>query len=99
ILLAEINKSQYPNPTPSTYGEYVWQGAYVFDLSLEGGLILKGRITHSSSFNEKYYYSSPYSVKRSLYIDKILYTISDKKIKMNSIENLAEVCEIELGGK
>ncbi|MEW5760635.1 MAG: beta-propeller domain-containing protein, partial [Candidatus Thermoplasmatota archaeon] len=42
ILLAEINKSQYPNPTPSTYGEYVWQGAYVFDLSLEGGLILKG---------------------------------------------------------
>jgi len=30
-------------------------------------------------------------VKRSLYMDGVLFTISDKKIKMNSLEYLNEV--------
>ncbi|MFQ5836690.1 MAG: hypothetical protein ACE5HG_02440 [Candidatus Bathyarchaeia archaeon] len=35
-------------------------------------------------------------MKRSLYIDNVLYTISDKKIKMNSLEDLEQINEIEL---
>jgi uncharacterized secreted protein with C-terminal beta-propeller domain len=79
---------------------FVWQGAYVFDISLDEGLVLKGRITHLEDDHDLmkngYYFSSPFSVKRSLYIDNVLYTISEKKIKINSLEDLEQLNEIEL---
>jgi hypothetical protein len=43
-----------------------------------------------------YYYYSPFSVERSLYIDDILYTISQAKIKMNNLVNLDYINEVEL---
>jgi uncharacterized secreted protein with C-terminal beta-propeller domain len=58
---------------------------------------LRGRITHlENSVNPEtgYHLSSSYAVKRSLYIDNVLYTISDKKVKMNNLENLLEINEI-----
>jgi uncharacterized secreted protein with C-terminal beta-propeller domain len=101
VLEAKINPTQYPEGVPpSAYGEYVWQGAYVFDISLDQGLQLKGRITHIESpaeLEQGYYYSySPLSVTRSLYIDNVLYTISDAKIMMNNLENLDYINEVKL---
>jgi inhibitor of cysteine peptidase len=101
LLLAEVNVSDYPEGVPTwAYGEPVWQGAYVFDISLDGGISLQGRITHIESPTDLeegyYYYYSPFSVERSLYIDDVLYTISQAKIKMNSLENLDYVNEVEL---
>jgi inhibitor of cysteine peptidase len=101
VLVAEVDVSEYPEGVPSwAYGEPVWQGAYVFDISLDQGLQLKGGITHveSSADLEQgyYYYYSPFSVERSLYIGDVLYTISEAKIKMNSLENLDYINEVEL---
>lgn len=102
ILLAEINEESYPGEIPpDAYGEYVWQGAYVFDISLDDGFVLKGRITHFNNddhINEwsRYYYPYDYSVQRSLYIDNVLYTISGRSVKMNNLEDLSEISEIEL---
>ena len=100
VSVAEIDPSQYPGGVPSwAYGESVWQGAYVFDISLERGLELKGKITHcSGSESQKawYYGSSSCSIERSLYIGDVLYTISDQKIKMNDLETLAKIGEIDL---
>jgi uncharacterized secreted protein with C-terminal beta-propeller domain len=94
IQVAEIDKEKYPdNPPPYIKGEPVWQGAYVFDISLDKGIVLKGKITHIES--EIDVLNNSYHVKRSLYIDNILYTISDKKIKMNSLDNLDEINEVE----
>ena len=99
VLVAEIHREKYPNGFPPyTYGDYVWQGAYVFTISPDEGLVLKGRITHLenaiSFMKSGYYFSSTYSVKRSLYIDNVLYTISDTKIKMNNLENLDQINEV-----
>ncbi|NIR87799.1 hypothetical protein GWO13_09700 [Candidatus Bathyarchaeota archaeon] len=101
VLVAEIDEEKYPTRVPAnTYGDFVWQGAYVFEISLDEGLVLKGRITHLEDDTElmksSYYFSSPYSVKRSLYIDNVLYTISEKKVKMNNLENLEEINEVDL---
>ncbi len=101
VLVAEIDEDKYPNGVPPYIsGDYVWQGAYVFDISIEERLAFKGGITHLENdtdlLKSGYYFSSPYSVKRALYIDNVLYTISDKKIKMNSLENLDEINEIKL---
>jgi len=93
ILEAKVDVAQYPEGVPAwAYGEPVWQGAYVFDVSLDGGISLQGRITHIENIadpeKEYYYYYSPFAVERSLYIEDVLYTISQAKIMMNSLENL-----------
>jgi len=101
ILVAEVDQSEYPGGVPSNaYGKPVWQGAYVFNVSLDQGIQVKGRITHIDSPAELeqdyYYFYSSFSVERSLYIGDVLYTISDAKIKMNNLENLDYINEVQL---
>jgi uncharacterized secreted protein with C-terminal beta-propeller domain len=99
ILLAEIKGGS--SPSPNTYGEYVYQGAYVYTLTLENGFELKGRITHyetDESFKKSgYYFRGDASVKRALYIDDVLYTISQKKIKLNQLADMEEIKELVFG--
>jgi uncharacterized secreted protein with C-terminal beta-propeller domain len=94
-LEARIDRSQYPGEVPPyAYGNPVFQGAYVFDVSLYHGFVLKGRITHvdyeADLGNEMYW------VRRSLYIEEVLYTVSDKKVRMNNLEDLKPRGEIPL---
>jgi uncharacterized secreted protein with C-terminal beta-propeller domain len=84
-------------------GNYNKQSAYVFDITLEDGIELKGTITHGqevtvSNETNTYYYSWDYgySIKRTLYIGDVLYTISDNMVKMNSLEDLSEINSLEL---
>jgi uncharacterized secreted protein with C-terminal beta-propeller domain len=95
VLVAEINETQYPEGVPPyAYGTPIWQGAYVFNITLTEGLVLKGKITHGedgAGVSE-----SSYWVKRALYIENVLYTVSDKKIKINNLEDLTEIKEIQL---
>jgi uncharacterized secreted protein with C-terminal beta-propeller domain len=95
VMVAKIDESKYPSPVPPyAYGEPVWQGAYVFDISLYHDLVLEGRITHLNidmSINEQEYW-----VKRSLYIGDVLYTVSDRMVKMNSLDDLSPIGEVAL---
>ncbi len=100
VMEAKIDPSQYDEEIPSwAHGEPVWQGAYVFDISLDG-IELRGRITHMDDnadlLKRGYYFRSDYSVQRSLYIENVLYTISSMKVKMNNLETLAEINQVEL---
>ena len=98
VMVAEINPEQYPNGAPpNAYGQPVWQGAYVFSISLDGGLVFRGGITHLEGLDPMSDgYWGPYSVRRSLYIEDVLYTISDGKVKMNSLQDLTEINAVEL---
>ena len=100
VSVAEIDESKYPGGVPpNAYGEFVWQGAYIFHISIEEGLVLRGGVTHLEGNDwtkNGYYYGSPYYVKRSLYIENVLYTISDKRIKMNNLETLQETYKLEI---
>lgn len=53
--------------------------------------MLRGRITHVNGDE----IDLTYEVKRALYIDEVLYTISDGKIKANTL-NLSEISEVTL---
>jgi inhibitor of cysteine peptidase len=101
VLVAEIDETKYPGGVPDNmYGDFVYDGAYVFHISLEHGLQLRGRITHladnSDLLKTGYYCHSAYSIQRSLYIDDVLYTVSELKIKLNSLTDLSEIGEINL---
>ncbi|HAG10982.1 MAG TPA: hypothetical protein DCK76_06280 [Desulfotomaculum sp.] len=75
-----------------------WQGAYVFGISIKNGISLKGRVNHSEEkiINEQNtYYEN--GIKRSLYINDVLYTVSEHMVKASSLENLKVLKEIDLG--
>ncbi len=100
ILLAEINESQYPDGVPDyAYGNYVWQGLYVFTIT-EDSITLRGRVTHVDNMeefmNSGYYYYSDYAVTRGLYIENMLYSISDAKVKISDLSTLETVNEVKM---
>ncbi|MEE9152359.1 MAG: beta-propeller domain-containing protein [Thermoplasmata archaeon] len=98
IVLAEIDETKYPeDPPPQTFGEYTWCGAYVFAISRDGGINLRGGITHVEDSQVKsYWYYSPHRIKRSFYIEDTLYTVSDSLLKANSLNNLNEINAVAL---
>jgi uncharacterized secreted protein with C-terminal beta-propeller domain len=82
---------------PSVQGGY-WQGAFVFKLTLSG-FELRGGVTHQDgSVNQQYYYYGDYNkmVSRALYIDNTLYTVSNAKVQLNSLDSLALIAEVNL---
>jgi uncharacterized secreted protein with C-terminal beta-propeller domain len=81
-------------------GDYYKESAYVFNVTVELGIKLKGIITHDYKFdieeeNDPWYsvYKEGYSnsIKRTLYIDNVLFTISDNMVKMNDMDSLGEL--------
>jgi len=95
VRVAEIDETKYPEGVLSyVCGEPVWQGAYVFNITLTDGFVLRGSITHLEEGMS--IWDSSHWVDRALYIDNVLYTVSDKKIKMNDLEDLTLLNEIEL---
>ncbi len=106
VTLAEISEKMKEDARRGgwpAYGEYTFQGAYVYDLTVENGFNLKGRVTHvddDSLLKSGYYYGgNGNDVKRSLYIGDHLYTVSDNKILVNTLDDLEGVKEIKLPGE
>jgi len=91
LLVMPITTSDY-NVSKGTY--VYWQGAYVFNITLEG-IVLRGQITHAENAGDLDYYQSACHVKRALYMGDVLYTISDKKVMMHNLETLDEINQIE----
>jgi len=153
IQLYEVDESKYAGEIRNNaYGEFVWQGAFVLDISLDG-ISERGRISHDEIeikygpaedeplgrtridergviwtkvdniggganwqdlseslqsfvgdksidrmpggmlYNPQYDYNT--QIKRSLYMDDVLYTISDKKVKANDLSDLSEISLVE----
>ncbi len=97
VNLAELTPEQKAssNTAVNARGEFTYQGAYVYDVSLENGLQLKGRITHIEGEGDPPS-SSQQAVKRCGYIGDYLYTVSDGKIMINSLDDLSEVKTVAL---
>ncbi|MEM4267041.1 MAG: beta-propeller domain-containing protein, partial [Candidatus Nanoarchaeia archaeon] len=89
ILVAQIKDKE--SVEEWSYGEYIYQGAYVFKINLKEGFVLRGKITHydEDSFGKgRYFYGDQRSIERSLYIDNVLYTVSQKSIQLNDLDDL-----------
>lgn len=84
-----------PITVAETNYETSWQGAYVFSIDLENGIVQRGRITHVGNYTG-YWYNYDYNIYRSLYIDNVLYTLSNRMIKMNDLTTLDEINKITI---
>ncbi|MBN1431711.1 MAG: beta-propeller domain-containing protein [Methanomicrobiaceae archaeon] len=100
IPITEITKNPVEGSRyEDSYSRGVWNGAYVYGISPESGFTLKGKTVHSKDSETGYYYRTYDHVKRSLFMDDILYTISDSKIVAARLNNPDEtISEVELPG-
>ncbi len=84
----------------NTVNTYI--GYYVFSVDEVNGFTLKGSVTHYDKLPEydftdmkTYYDSIGFDIKRGIYIDNILYTISDKVIMASSLDDFSTISKIE----
>ncbi len=100
--IPEDIKEQYDNYTGSTYGEFTFQGAYVYEVTLNEGFTLKGTISHleeSEMMKSGFYPAYDSSITRSVYIDDVLYTISSSTIGVHHLDDLSEITMVSLHEK
>ncbi len=80
---------------------YISEGYLVYKINLEEGFKLKGSITHEAKDKAKegsnyYYYGTKTRLLRGLYIDNNLYTMSETAIKVNNLDTLQPISEINI---
>ncbi len=73
-----------------------FQGLIVYNIDLKNGFTEKGRITHYDEKNKNYSYDYLNNIKRGIYINDILYTVSESKIKANDLNSLKELYSLNL---
>lgn len=100
---ADISKHDYlaQKDPRLVYGEPVFQGAFVYRLSLEKGFELQGMITHQpdgkiSDLQYRGQYNYNRDISRILYIEDTLYTLSNRYLQAHSLEDLGLKGGVEL---
>lgn len=96
VIPVEVAKLPENNTTPWAWGDFVWQGAYVFSVNPDEGVVFRGGITHLKSGEVPNWNNSNRFVTRSLYIGDVLYTVSPAMVKMNSLTDLTELGSVTL---
>lgn len=114
LLVIPVYLREYTSGPPdrtSQLGDFIWAGAYVFDIDPEtASITIRGQISHVTnpdiydSYAEWYldwigvwnwYPNTPF-VYRSLYIGDVLYTISFYSIAMHNLNDLTPLGSITL---
>ena len=94
VSLYEENAGYYEDGTPK-YGNQEFEGFVVFDLSVENGIKLRGKIAGGN--NQKYYYND--DPQRIIYIGDKLYSLFGDMIKVNQKDTMEEVDKITFESK
>ena len=99
LVLPMSYQTEKPGINQYGYKEYeYWQGAFVFKINLNE-ITLEKKITHFEEQDETEYYrwNWIYNVQRSLFMDNVLYTISQGLIKANDLSNnINDINQLEL---
>ena len=98
ITLAELpDEVKESSSEGNEYGDYTWQGAYIYDVSAEDGFQLKGKISHYDEGEieaEEWWYGGVQDIERILYIGDILYTVSMDAVQANDMDTLEEIMKL-----
>lgn len=99
VELMEIpNKAAIVKEGMPAYGQFKFQGAYVYRIDLEKGFQLRGQITHlpkdDLTKTSMYGHDHTKSVRRILYAGNTLYTLSERMLKANDFSCLNPVSSL-----
>jgi uncharacterized secreted protein with C-terminal beta-propeller domain len=74
--------------------KFIFQGAYVYNISLDKGFSLKSKISHMKG--KELYEEWDNEIQRLVYIDEQLYALSHSKISSYSLDNYQFISELKL---
>ncbi len=86
LPIMQVDSSK-PQIEPAMPAQENFVGAYVFKIDTSG-FTLKARITHGNEYDS--------AIRRSLYIDEALYTVSDHFVNINALGDLHELNSVDL---
>jgi inhibitor of cysteine peptidase len=96
----ELYEKNVKSSSPLDYGQFTYQGAYVYNIDLVKGFTLKGRITHitDEELNKagNNWYDSNKNVRRILYMDDTLYTLSNSMIRAHTLSDLKAIGSLNI---
>jgi inhibitor of cysteine peptidase len=99
VLLAVVSGNKtYSSNSPPPYGEYVWQGVYVFNVT-SSGFTLLGRVSQYPAGQN--YGDSPVGnlqIDRSVIIGNYLYTISQGEVMVSDLSSFSTLATVALPG-
>jgi inhibitor of cysteine peptidase len=99
-LMEKKDKDNAGKDSIFEYGQFTFQGAYVYNLDLTNGFTLKGKVTHLSESDilksGNYGYDRDSYIQRILYIGDTLYTLSNGAVKANNISDLKEIKTLQI---
>ncbi len=97
LLVIPVEITAQPQNTTFWYSyQPIWQGAYVFNITPDNGIIFKGGITQLQNGQLPTWQDNNLFITRTLYIGNALYTISNNKVQMNSLSDLSELGSVTL---
>jgi len=105
ILAFPVNEAKVDGPVidPYTgypqYGRIIFNGAYVYNINLEEGFVLKGKVSHATSedYLQSGYYNIDYNkqIRRMLYINDVLYGVSNNYLSAHDMNDLREIGKVK----
>jgi uncharacterized secreted protein with C-terminal beta-propeller domain len=89
-----------------SYGtDLTFSGLIVYDVTVDGGFHQRGRVAHPNASNGGYdsgacsnwWTNASSEVKRSVFMDDVVYSISERRVKANGLANLSsDIAEVSL---
>jgi inhibitor of cysteine peptidase len=95
-----IEVAEIPGKTDQTpaweYGQTVFQGAYVYEITLDKGIIRKAAVSHLEEGEQPSWERSDFFIQRLFGIESGLYTLSDSLLKVHDFETFSEQARLPL---
>jgi len=98
LLAFPVSVARVTNPDPTTpwqWGDPVFQGVYVYDVSVTNGLVLRGTITQIPA-GADFWSNWSREINRVLFIGNSFFTLSDAAVQGNDFGSLARTTLLEL---
>jgi inhibitor of cysteine peptidase len=98
VNLAKVSGTQQTSPagSPPPYGQMVWQGVYVMNVTTTG-FKLMGTVSQYPASSTSYWGSSGgYDIFRSVIIGNALYTVSNSEVLVSSLSNFSTLATVAL---
>ena len=98
VIPIEITAQQQNNTIWYPY-QPIWQGAYVFNVSPDNGIVFRGGVTQLTSSQLGQLLTWPsynHFITRTLYIGSVLCTVSNSEVQITSLTDLSEIGSVNL---
>jgi uncharacterized secreted protein with C-terminal beta-propeller domain len=97
LLVIPVELTAQPQNTSDWYSyQPIWQGAYVFNITPDSGIVFKGGITQLQNGQLPTRQDNNLFVTRTLFIGNVLYTVSNNMVQMNSLTGLSKLGSVSL---